>query len=233
MSDTRHGRRWGEDIDPNLAGPMARASDGKDYYVQEFAMADVPALGGLVPVMIARWYEKDCELTAKVHPVGLTPSGDAFIVDGRDNKVVEVPLGAFLLSTEEMLTPEVQAMYKIPSPERVFGMFILPKINNVRCHLIFIMATPPIPQASYVPKPSQSQQTRSLIRGHSLCGMHGGCEQMADGCMLCLYGCIATIHQATRPKNGTNIIPYSSSLRGCLTGSLKSSTISTSSRRRT
>ena len=121
MSDTRHGCRWGEDVDPNLAGPMAHGVDGKDYFVQELAMADIPDLGGLVPVIITRWYEKCQVLTAKVHPVGLTRGGNAFIVDARDNSAREVPLSAFVFSVEEMLTLNVQDMYAIPSPTQVAG----------------------------------------------------------------------------------------------------------------
>ncbi|KAI0739726.1 hypothetical protein C8Q80DRAFT_1051189, partial [Daedaleopsis nitida] len=38
LADARHGARWLHEVDPDLAAPMARGEDGRDYFVNEFAM---------------------------------------------------------------------------------------------------------------------------------------------------------------------------------------------------
>ena len=120
LYETREARKWLQDVDANLAGPMARAH-GKDYFVNELAMANIPALGGTVPVIIQRWYEKDAKLVANVHPVGLTPDRTKFLVDARRSSGQEVALEAFVMSVEEMNTGEVQALYGIPPPASIAG----------------------------------------------------------------------------------------------------------------
>ncbi|KII83449.1 hypothetical protein PLICRDRAFT_32899 [Plicaturopsis crispa FD-325 SS-3] len=40
MDGAWHGEKWRFHADPNLAAPMARGSDGKDYFVEELAMAN-------------------------------------------------------------------------------------------------------------------------------------------------------------------------------------------------
>ncbi|KAI0716145.1 hypothetical protein C8T65DRAFT_572363 [Cerioporus squamosus] len=122
LHDTRQARKWREEVDPNLAGPMARAADGKDYFVQELALAEVPAAGGTIPIMILRWYEKDGKLIARAHPVRLTPTRDAFVVDGRPDKIVDIPLDCFRMSVEELHSKEVQRVYELPPPSSICGI---------------------------------------------------------------------------------------------------------------
>lgn len=120
LEDTRQGHKWLKEINPNLAGPMARAADGKDYLIHELVIIqDGPVER---PVMIARWYEKDKKLVANVHPVRLTPAGDTFVVDACAEKVEVVSLDAFLLSVEQLVQTAVQRKYNLPAPSEIHGM---------------------------------------------------------------------------------------------------------------
>ena len=38
-------KKWAEEVNANLAGPMAWAPDGKQYFINELAMADLPSYG--------------------------------------------------------------------------------------------------------------------------------------------------------------------------------------------
>ncbi|KAI9070340.1 hypothetical protein FKP32DRAFT_1531282, partial [Trametes sanguinea] len=38
LSHCRQAKKWAEEVDPNLAAPMARTPEGKDIYVNEIAM---------------------------------------------------------------------------------------------------------------------------------------------------------------------------------------------------
>lgn len=76
LEDTRQARKWLKDVDANLAAPMARVRRGdtnRDYYVHELALVQPHSEECARPVMIKRWYEKEGELVADVHPMRLTP----------------------------------------------------------------------------------------------------------------------------------------------------------------
>lgn len=119
LENTRQAQKWLKEVDANLAGPMACGSDGKDYYVHELALVHLDGVER--PVMITCWYEKDSGLVADVHPMRLSPSGDAFVTDGREEKIEVVPLDAFMLSVEQLIRPSMQARYGLPAPECVLG----------------------------------------------------------------------------------------------------------------
>lgn len=57
LSEARHGKQWKNEVPADLAGPMARTSTGKDFFVHEIAMANVDDRGTVAPVMVTRWYE--------------------------------------------------------------------------------------------------------------------------------------------------------------------------------
>lgn len=120
LENTRQARKWLKEVDANLAGPMARGSDGKDYYVHELALVYLDGVER--PVMITRWYERDGVVVADVHPMRLSPGCDAFVIDGRDDKIEIIPLHAFMLSIEQLSEPSIQAKYGLPPPDRVLGM---------------------------------------------------------------------------------------------------------------
>lgn len=118
LENTRQARKWLKEVDADLAGPMAR-HNGKDYFVRELAMVQE---GGVErPVMIARWYEKDGRLVANVHPVRLTIARDAFVIDGREEEMEEIPLDAFLLSVEQLIQEGIQRKYDLPAPSKIRG----------------------------------------------------------------------------------------------------------------
>lgn len=108
-----------------LAGPMARAGTGKDYFVNEVALVKIGAPESAVPVMIARWYMREDVLVAKVHPLRLSLDKRQFVVDARDHQAVEVPLTSFLLNVEDLHEPHTQAEWHLPAPDKIYGEFIV------------------------------------------------------------------------------------------------------------
>lgn len=124
LHEARHGRRWGREVDAVLAGPMARSKTGKDYFVNEVALAVVDAQGSAVPVMIARWFRRSDEVVAKVHPLRLTPDKHQFVIDARPHKVVDVPLTSFLLNAEDLQQAHTQAEWGLPAPDKIHGASI-------------------------------------------------------------------------------------------------------------
>lgn len=124
LEDTRQARKWLKDVDANLAAPMARVRRGdtnRDYYVHELALVQPHGEECARPVMIKRWYEKEGELVADVHPMRLTPERDTYVVDAREDRVTAVSLDAFLLSVEELAMREIQMRYTLLAPDRIRG----------------------------------------------------------------------------------------------------------------
>ncbi|KAH9946550.1 hypothetical protein B0H21DRAFT_822615 [Amylocystis lapponica] len=113
------GARWLHEVDANLAGPMARGADGKDYYVDEIALANLDDMGRVGPVMVRRWFRRGGELVARVNPLLVHHDGRHFLVDERKKSTLVVPLSAFLLSVEDLDSPQIQAHYNLPSPSAV------------------------------------------------------------------------------------------------------------------
>ncbi|KAH9941368.1 hypothetical protein B0H21DRAFT_710651 [Amylocystis lapponica] len=70
-------------------GPMARSTDGKNYYVEEIALANLDEMGR------------------------------HFLVDEREKSTLNIPLSAFLLSVQELESPAIQSYYNLPSPSAV------------------------------------------------------------------------------------------------------------------
>ena len=115
------GRKWAKEIDPTLAAPMARASDGRDYFVNEIAMAEVNK--NVTPVIVARWFQRDGALVSKAHPVRLYAAGEepAWVIDARPKAIIEVPLVSYLFCVEDISLCEVHEQWNIPPPERIHG----------------------------------------------------------------------------------------------------------------
>ncbi|KAH9851930.1 hypothetical protein C2E23DRAFT_780036 [Lenzites betulinus] len=122
LREARHGRRWGVEVDPNLAGPMARSATGKDYYVHEIALANIDEHGTIAPVVIARWFQRGGNLIAKAHPLRTTADRAQFVVDARSSENLEVPLTSFLLNVEDLSSAQVQAKWGLPPPDKVQGV---------------------------------------------------------------------------------------------------------------
>ena len=122
LSECWQARRWRQEVAGNLAGPMARGASGKDYFVDEVAMACVGGQGGdLAPVMVRRWFRRDDAVWARVNPLLLNSDISSFVVDNRAEKAFDAPLSSFRLSVEDLMDPHVQLEMRIPSPEHIAG----------------------------------------------------------------------------------------------------------------
>ncbi|KII85794.1 hypothetical protein PLICRDRAFT_115102, partial [Plicaturopsis crispa FD-325 SS-3] len=115
-----HGEKWRHLVDGNLAGPMARAIDGKDYFVEEPAMANINELADVGPVMPVRWFKRNGQIWAQAHHLRLRPTGDAYVIDARKEGYIELPLTAFFLSITELEDAACQQRYNLP-PQVIAG----------------------------------------------------------------------------------------------------------------
>ncbi|KAJ2990713.1 hypothetical protein NUW54_g8391 [Trametes sanguinea] len=128
LQHPRQAKKWCEEIDPNLAAPMARNAEGKDFFVHELALASIDGLGHVAPVVPTRWFYRNGQLVSKaqramVEPVG--PGGSQkFVIDGRTEELLEVPLTAYLLNVEDLLEELVQRRWALPPPDLVHGVMV-------------------------------------------------------------------------------------------------------------
>ncbi|KAJ7239146.1 hypothetical protein C8J57DRAFT_1086540 [Mycena rebaudengoi] len=121
LEEARQAAKWKDEVDANIAGPMARDVDGKDYYVEEPCLAHLNN-GGVGPVLPIRWFMRGETLIAIVHLLHITPQRDAFIIDGTASGCIELPLSAFFLSVVDLQDPACQARYGLPSPHKIAGI---------------------------------------------------------------------------------------------------------------
>ncbi|KAL7285971.1 hypothetical protein ACG7TL_001086 [Trametes sanguinea] len=140
-SELRGAKRWAHEVDANLAAPMARSADGKDYFVNELAMANIDAFGYLAPVVPIRWFRRDGALFAKACLVRLDTSMQGtptkFVVDAQESGEVDIPLSKFVLNVEDLCTPEVQERWALPPPDHIsepgiHGNTLRPWVHPVR-----------------------------------------------------------------------------------------------------
>lgn len=111
-------------MDANLAGPMARSATGKDYFVEEVAVVDIPGRG-LSPVMVSRWFMKDSILWATVLPLRVTPDRSRYVVDARAGQQLEIPLDAFRLCIVDLQdNPTVLEALQLPACGEVEGTYL-------------------------------------------------------------------------------------------------------------
>ncbi|CDO70741.1 hypothetical protein BN946_scf184798.g56 [Trametes cinnabarina] len=123
LKHPRQGRKWREEVDPNLAAPMARTAEGKDFFVHELALASIDTLGHVAPIVPTRWFHRNGQLMSKALRVklGTFNGSQRFIVDARVEQNIEVPLTAYLLNVEDLLDDEVQRQWSLPAPDQVHG----------------------------------------------------------------------------------------------------------------
>ena len=123
LKHPRQGKKWAKEVDPNVAAPMARALDGRDYFIHELAMAKLGSQENIAPVVVARWFQRDGAIVSKAYPVHLRHSASSrtpdMVVDTRDTEILEVPLSAYIFCVKDLLDPVVQERWGIPSPERL------------------------------------------------------------------------------------------------------------------
>ena len=71
LSEAPQAAKWHDEVNPNLAAPMARALDGNDYYVEEPALVKIAgerqSLGLVMPVMVLHWFRREGKIYAKAH----------------------------------------------------------------------------------------------------------------------------------------------------------------------
>ncbi|KAJ7038972.1 hypothetical protein C8F04DRAFT_1321658 [Mycena alexandri] len=128
LEEGRQAAKWKEEVDGNISGPMARGNGGKDYYVEEVCFAKLDDAGAVGPVMPMRWFTRDGTLLSIAHPLHLTPSRSAFVIDGRDNACIEVPLEKYFLNVRDLEDSECQSRYGIPPPSEISGILRHPAL---------------------------------------------------------------------------------------------------------
>lgn len=121
LEEACQAERWVREVDANVAGPMARGANGKDYYVNEVAMVNIEPSGEIVPVMTMRWFTEEGVIKASVRRLLISDSGRSFVIDGVNESCMQVPLSAFFLTVKDLQEPRIQRQYLFPPPEAVEG----------------------------------------------------------------------------------------------------------------
>ncbi|KAJ6487363.1 hypothetical protein C8R47DRAFT_979100 [Mycena vitilis] len=138
LEEGRQAAKWKQEVNGNISGPMARGHGGKDYYVEEICFARLDGAGGVGPVMPTRWFTRNGELVSVAHPLHLTPSQSAFVIDGSDRACLEIPLSHYFLNVLDLEDSGCQARYgPMLSLEDWPQPSINPwrlKANGRRCH---------------------------------------------------------------------------------------------------
>ncbi|KAJ7110514.1 hypothetical protein C8R44DRAFT_833390 [Mycena epipterygia] len=114
LEEARQAAKWKEEVDGNVSAPMARAENGKDYYVEEAALANIDDEGTVGPVMPMRWFTRHGIIWAVVHRLWATENRDAYIIDGTPGGCFELPLTAFFLTSEDLDSRDCQQRYSLP-----------------------------------------------------------------------------------------------------------------------
>ncbi|KAJ7181855.1 hypothetical protein C8R46DRAFT_1313390 [Mycena filopes] len=122
LGEARQAAKWRVEVDGNISGPMARGNGGKDYYVEEVCFARLDVVGNVGPVMPMRWFVRDGKLLSTAHPLRLTESQHAFVIDGRDVACIELPLESYFLNVSDLQDPDCQIRYGIPPPSQIAGI---------------------------------------------------------------------------------------------------------------
>ncbi|KAJ7480506.1 hypothetical protein B0H11DRAFT_2157896 [Mycena galericulata] len=133
LEEARQATKWKTEVDGNISGPMARGNGGKDYFVEEVCFARVNGAEGVGPVMPMRWFTRNGEILSIAHPLHLTPSKSAFVIDGREDTCVEIPLANYFLNALDLDDPDCQARYGWNQP--AFNEWRL-KGNGRRVHSV-------------------------------------------------------------------------------------------------
>ncbi|KAJ7640099.1 hypothetical protein DFH06DRAFT_1271580 [Mycena polygramma] len=131
LEEARQAAKWKEEVDGNISGPMARGKGGKDYYVEEICFAKVDGTG-VGPVMPTRWFTRNGELLSIAHPLHLTPSRSAFVIDGSDTSCLEIPLADYFLNVRDLEDADCQSRYSIPPPSSIAEEWDRPVVNEWR-----------------------------------------------------------------------------------------------------
>ncbi|KAJ7808632.1 hypothetical protein B0H14DRAFT_3091039 [Mycena olivaceomarginata] len=129
LEEARQAAKWKQEVDGNISGPMARGTGGKDFFVEEVCFAKLDSHGSVGPVMPMRWFTREGQMWSIAHPLRLTASNSAFVIDGRESTCLEIPLDKYFLNVRDLEDPDVQARYSIPPPSSIAGS---PSVNQWR-----------------------------------------------------------------------------------------------------
>ncbi|KAJ6624135.1 hypothetical protein B0H10DRAFT_2186725, partial [Mycena sp. CBHHK59/15] len=121
LEEARQGAKWKDKVDGNLLAPMARAENGKDYFVEEPALANTDDDGTIGPVMPMRWFTRNGSIWAVVHRLRTTLQQDAYVIDGMLQGCLELPLTAFFLTAVDLNEMGCQHRYNLP-PLKIAGI---------------------------------------------------------------------------------------------------------------
>lgn len=124
LEEARQAAKWKHEVDGNISGPMARGNGGKDYYVEEVCFAKLDNAAGIGPVMPMRWFTRNGKMLSIAHPLHLTPSKLAFVIDGSDGACVEISLEDYFLNVCDLADTECQTRYGIPPPSCIAGIWL-------------------------------------------------------------------------------------------------------------
>ncbi|KAJ7469074.1 hypothetical protein FB451DRAFT_1177070 [Mycena latifolia] len=122
LEEARQAAKWKCEVDGNISGAMSRGSGGKDYYIEEVCFMRIASNGDVGPIMPMQWFTRDGELWSVAHPLHLTPSRSAFVIDGREHACIEIPLENYFLNVLDLEDPDCQARYNISPPSEIAGI---------------------------------------------------------------------------------------------------------------
>ncbi|KAL1714991.1 hypothetical protein EV715DRAFT_208510 [Schizophyllum commune] len=111
--------KWRKEVDPLLGGPMVRFG-GKDYYVEEPALAFVGHESFASPVLPLRFFTREGKPWAEARRLRVHPTQNEFLIDVRLPSNLEIPLASFALPYPEFALAHATLGY--PNPEQIHGM---------------------------------------------------------------------------------------------------------------
>ncbi|KAJ7922473.1 hypothetical protein B0H13DRAFT_2410462 [Mycena leptocephala] len=72
--------------------------------------------------------QREGRMWSIAHPLRLTASKSAFVIDGRESTCLEIPLDNYFLNVRDLEDPDVQARYSIPPPSSIAGILRDPSL---------------------------------------------------------------------------------------------------------
>lgn len=110
--------RWKDEVNADISGPMVR-HEGKDYFVNEPALANWGRNGEYRPVLPTRFFRRGGKDWAKIHHLRVHPTEHSFLIDARDGACDELPISAFFASYLEFKSD--YTYYRLPEPSKIKG----------------------------------------------------------------------------------------------------------------
>lgn len=112
LQEVRQAQRWRDEVDPNIAAPMARGEDGKDYFVGEPCLVHLETGPGVVAP--SHWFRRADTMWSTAYPLVPTDDNTGYMMDRRTP--LEVELSSYVLNVDDLASRTCQEMYKLPPP---------------------------------------------------------------------------------------------------------------------